>query len=581
MKQLIRHILREHTREILEQRENWSEDRLRKITSQYDNLTDFLKNEKKASHALRRLGLYDEFTSHMDRQANSYTEDEIEQEARKYTNQAEFAKGSPSHYQAFKRKKLQSKFRDFLPTKIKRWTDEMLQQEASKYTTMVDFLNNSQSAYKTAYDRGILDKITQHIPKTKKWTYEEALEEAKKYKTFAEFAKNSSAFYQSREKGWTEDFKKFLKLGKGEWTKYTKDMVIADVSKSHNRVEFRSKFPDAYRAARENGWYDEVTEPLINIVDDRTRLIYAYEFSDNSVYVGLTVNERRRNFDHLNTIEPQSPVALHILKTGLQPIYKIVLRDLTPKEAQDAEGCTEEKYRSKGWKILNRVKTGSLGACRKFWTKEIAQKEAEKYTTRGDFKKYGTDAYQAAQKYGWLEDLTKNMKYADTVVWDYDKTKEFAKKFKTRSEMKYANQSAYSRARTQGWLDEFFPIKSEIEKEKEEYDRAKIESQKYNNRNDFSKGSPGIYNIARTKGWLDELIPKSEKTYNQSNTEDFINKAEKVHGDKYDYSDVDYKNAYTKITVNCREHGPFPVSPTNHLRGRGCPNVEHRLKKIK
>ena len=340
-----------------------------------------------------------------------------------------------------------------------KYTDDDLVVLAKKYTTLKDFRENSGGAYKTAMNRGILNDITKHMPRVKIWTYDEAKKEAENYDTFADFQKNSPAFNQSYKNGWTNDFKQFLKLTKGEWEKKTKEMVMADIAKSVNKNDFRSKFPISYKAARERGWYDELTEPLIGVVDDRTRLIYAYEFPDNSVYVGLTVNEKRRKTGHLNTDDVESPVAQYMIDTGLEPVYKVIVKDLTPKEAQESEGCTEEKYKTDGWKILNRYKTGSLGACRRFWTKEMAQKESEKYKTRGEFKKGNKNAYQAAQKYGWLGDLTKNMVRPNRVIWNYDKTKEFAKKFNSRAQMKYASQSAYDRARTQGWLDDFFPKK--------------------------------------------------------------------------------------------------------------------------
>ena len=41
------------------------------------------------------------------------------------------------------------------------------------------------------------------------------------------------------------------------------------------------------------------------------------------------------------------------------------------------------------------------------------------------------------------------------------------------------------------------------------------------------------------------------------NTEEFINKANKVHNGKYDYSKVEYVNAKTKICIICPEHGEF------------------------
>ena len=40
-------------------------------------------------------------------------------------------------------------------------------------------------------------------------------------------------------------------------------------------------------------------------------------------------------------------------------------------------------------------------------------------------------------------------------------------------------------------------------------------------------------------------------------TEEFIKRAKEVHGDKYDYSLVDYKNMTTKIKIICPIHGIF------------------------
>ena len=53
-------------------------------------------------------------------------------------------------------------------------------------------------------------------------------------------------------------------------------------------------------------------------------------------------------------------------------------------------------------------------------------------------------------------------------------------------------------------------------------------------------------------------------------TVEFIEKARKVHGDKYDYSKVTYINNRTKIIIICPEHGEFEQTPDKHLQGRGC-----------
>lgn len=53
-------------------------------------------------------------------------------------------------------------------------------------------------------------------------------------------------------------------------------------------------------------------------------------------------------------------------------------------------------------------------------------------------------------------------------------------------------------------------------------------------------------------------------------TEQFISEAIKVHGDKYDYSKVEYKGCNTDVLIICPIHGEFSQTPTHHLLGCGC-----------
>jgi hypothetical protein len=55
------------------------------------------------------------------------------------------------------------------------------------------------------------------------------------------------------------------------------------------------------------------------------------------------------------------------------------------------------------------------------------------------------------------------------------------------------------------------------------------------------------------------------------NNESFIASAMKIHGYIYDYSQVNYVNSHTKVSVNCPKHGTFEQTPNNHLSGAGCP----------
>lgn len=54
-------------------------------------------------------------------------------------------------------------------------------------------------------------------------------------------------------------------------------------------------------------------------------------------------------------------------------------------------------------------------------------------------------------------------------------------------------------------------------------------------------------------------------------TDEFIQDARKIHGDRYDYDSVDYASAFEYIIITCREHGPFRKIPNAHLNGQGCP----------
>ncbi len=63
-----------------------------------------------------------------------------------------------------------------------------------------------------------------------------------------------------------------------------------------------------------------------------------------------------------------------------------------------------------------------------------------------------------------------------------------------------------------------------------------------------------------------------------SNAE-FIEKAKQVHGDKYDYSKVEYVNSYTKVCIVCKEHGEFWQSPYSHLNGHGCSRCAYDIER--
>lgn len=65
-------------------------------------------------------------------------------------------------------------------------------------------------------------------------------------------------------------------------------------------------------------------------------------------------------------------------------------------------------------------------------------------------------------------------------------------------------------------------------------------------------------------------------------TATFIEKAKKIHEDKYDYTEVNYIDSKQKIKIYCKDCKKyFMVSPNNHLRKRGCPHCKNKRLSLK
>ena len=61
----------------------------------------------------------------------------------------------------------------------------------------------------------------------------------------------------------------------------------------------------------------------------------------------------------------------------------------------------------------------------------------------------------------------------------------------------------------------------------------------------------------------------------------FINKSNRRHNFKYDYSLVNYIDSLTNVNIVCPIHGIFSQTPQSHARGNGCPQCSKDLKRNK
>jgi hypothetical protein len=106
----------------------------------------------------------------------------------------------------------------------------------------------------------------------------------------------------------------------------------------------------------------------------------------------------------------------------------------------------------------------------------------------------------------------------------------------------------------------------------------------HNNKYDYSKVE---YKAAKTKvsiicpdhglfsqapdGHLNGTgCPKCSGVHRYS-TKEWIEEAKKIHGDKYDYTKVEYVKNSFKICIVCKQHGEFWQTPANHIKGKNCP----------
>ena len=72
---------------------------------------------------------------------------------------------------------------------------------------------------------------------------------------------------------------------------------------------------------------------------------------------------------------------------------------------------------------------------------------------------------------------------------------------------------------------------------------------------------------------------ESSKKNKLLTTNEFIAKAKLIHGNKYDYSKVEYINSKEYVTIICPEHGEFKQTPDKHLQGQGCLKCSNHISK--
>jgi hypothetical protein len=257
----------------------------------------------------------------------------------------------------------------------------------------------------------------------------------------------------------------------------------------------------------DKGWYEDIVKHMVPVGNKYNRAVYAFEFSDKSVYVGLTGNLDRRKKSHTEE-EENSAVKIKMSILGEKPEMKILSDGyIDYLDAQNMEGFMVSKYRDDGWEILNRTVTGSLGSCTRVWTLEILRELVKKYKSRSEFVENEPNAYAAAARNEWLDDIFQNM---DRLInpnntWTYEVVAKEAVKYNKKQDFAKGSPNAYHAARNNGWFKELTKNYTGGKKSWTP-ENLKIESSKYKTKGEFWKNAPSAAKSANKQGLMNLLF---------------------------------------------------------------------------
>lgn len=96
--------------------------------------------------------------------------------------------------------------------------------------------------------------------------------------------------------------------------------------------------------------------------------------------------------------------------------------------------------------------------------------------------------------------------------WDYKSTYNEAQKYKSRGEFKKGSPCAYTSARKHKWLDDYdWFIQKHKQKGYWNYETCRLASKNCVNRSEFHKLFPSAEKVSRKNNWIDDFFPKIKK----------------------------------------------------------------------
>lgn len=461
------------------------------------------------------------------------------EEAKKHTSRASLKKSYPSCYTAARKHGWLDDYVWFERKRRKNWDADSCKSEALNFKTLYDFSKYSPSAYHAAKVNGWLKdytwlKVSEKHPRDY-WDEYRCLEAALSCTSLKQYREEFGSSYNSAKKhGWLEDYswleRKYKKPGFWDFN-HCRDISMLFTSRS----EFQKGCKTAYNISRKNGWLDDFTwlvDKRFDLFKDKVDSVYSYEFKEqHAVYVGRTLMrlQERRDYQHIVCKDAVSKFAKE--NNVSVPKMKILEDKLTLKEGSKKEGFWLEKYKSDGWIILNKTKTGGIGGLGKNkskYTYEVCYEIAKSCKNITEMRKITHNGYEVARKNNWVKDYTwfeEKVKPKD--YWNKERCFEAASSFLSRKSFSDAFPTAYAKAVKNGWIENYtwFKTKEQMYSESKRIwypENTRDEALKYSTLKDFATQNNAAYEAACKYGWISEYtwLERHEKGMERTYTED-------------------------------------------------------------
>lgn len=280
---------------------------------------------------------------------------------------------------------------------------------------------------------------------------------------------------------------------------WTVERVKREALKYKNRSDFRIKSASAYNKARKLEILDKICNHMEVKGNKFKRMLYAFEFPDKSVYVGLTFDYKQRYKSHMRNN------FLIIDKTDNLGHEFIMFNELYSIDViGEKEKDLIQSYKNKGWDILNKNKAGALGSNTRKWTKEKILKESLKFNKKKDLFRKKPGLIKAAKKLGVWKEATSHMKIERKLKWTKEEIFNKSDKYSDFKKFREEFGGAYNAAKKLGIIEDI-KDKFNLNQEKWTHKKVKKLAKKYNLISKFEREYSGAVRYARRNNIINEI----------------------------------------------------------------------------